>query len=143
LACTELLGRRPIRAEQSVDVEVVWLSTTHALTPQTGLTHKPAALKQALRPPVVHPDEGVYAIDLVLSVSPLQYCGHGLAHQSLAPVSWRQVVRQLRPAVDLGPLVETAGADKLIIVLESYPPLACLPCRPTSQSLLEPCLYHL
>ncbi len=100
----------------------MWLPTTHTITPQATLTHKPTALEQALRPPVVDPDEGVHAIDLVLLESPLKYRGHGLAHQSLAPVSLRQVVRQLRPAVYLGPLVETAGADKLIIVLEREPP---------------------
>src|SRR5262249_50992920 len=114
-----LLGGRPIRAQQTVDVEVVWLPTTHTITPQATLTQKPAALKQAPRPPVVDPDERVHAIDLILSVSPLKYCGHGLAHQSLAPVRLRQVKRQLRPAVYLGVFVKTAGADELIIVLES------------------------
>src|SRR5262249_48722666 len=109
-----LLGR-PIRAQQTVDVEVVWLAMTHTITPQATLTDKPVALEQALRPPVVDPDEGVHAIDQVLSESPLKYHSNGLAHQALAPVSLRQVVRQLRPAVYLGPLVETTGADKLII----------------------------
>ena len=118
IRCSAWLGSRPARAKQSVDVKVVRLPATHTITPQTALTHKPAALKQSLRPPVVDPDEGVYAIDLVLSVSPLKYCCHGLAHQSLAPVSLRQVERQLRPAVYLGPLVKAAGADKLIILLE-------------------------
>ena len=61
------------------------------------LTHKPTAIEQALRASVVDPDEGVHPIDLVLSKSPLKYRGHGLAHQSLAPVSLRQVERQLRP----------------------------------------------
>src|SRR6516162_7157260 len=116
------LGRRPIRAQHTVDVEVVWFPTTHTIAPQATLTDKPAALEQALRPPVIDPDEGVHAIDQVLSVSPLKYCGHGLAHHSLAPVPLRKVVRQLRPAMHLGPLVETAGADKLIIVPESDPP---------------------
>src|SRR5262249_38413996 len=92
-----LLGGHPVRAQQTVDVEVVWLPTTHTITPQATLTHKPAALEQAFRPPVVDPDEGVHPIDLVLSESPLKYRGHGLAHQSLAPVSLRQVERQLRP----------------------------------------------
>src|SRR5262249_54458176 len=50
-----LLGGRPIRAQQTVDVEVVWLPTTHTITPEATLTHKPAALEQALRPPVVDP----------------------------------------------------------------------------------------
>ena len=101
----------------------MWLPTTHTITPQATLTHKPAALKQAPRSPVVDPDERVHAIDLILSVSPPKYCGHGLAHQSLAPVRLRQVKRQLRPAVYLGVVVKTAGADKLIIVLESDPPI--------------------
>src|SRR5262245_3024834 len=114
-----LFHGRPVRAQQTVDGEVVWLPTTHTKTPQATLTHKPAALEQALRPAVVHPDEGVHSIDLVPSKSPLEYCGHGLVHQPLAPVSLRQVVRQLRPAVHRGPLVETARADKLIIGLES------------------------
>ena len=69
----------------------------------------------------------MHPIELVLPEGPLKYRGHGLAHQSLAPVSLRQVVGQLRPAVDLGPLVETAGADKLIIVLESDPHLDSSP----------------
>src|SRR5262245_556265 len=87
--------RRPVRPQQAVDVEVVWLPTTHAITPQATLTHKPASLEQALRPPVIDADEGVHPIDLVLSESPLEYRGHGLAHQSLAPVSLRPVERQL------------------------------------------------
>jgi hypothetical protein len=69
----------------------------------------------------------VHAIDLILSVSPLKDCGHGLAHQSLAPVRLRQVKRQLRLAVYLGPLVKTAGADRLIILLESDPHLDSSP----------------
>src|SRR5262249_46513971 len=127
-----LLGGRPIRAQQTVDVEVVWLPTTHTITPQATLTHKPAALEQAPRPPVVDPDQGAHAIDLVLPVSPMKNCGHGLAHQSLAPVSLRQVERQLRPAVHLGPLVKTAGANKPIIVLESDPPSGQVARCPTA-----------
>src|SRR5271166_3083043 len=136
------LGSRPVRAQQTVDVEVMWLPTTHTITPEATLTHKPAALEQALRPPVVDPDEGVHAIDLVLSVSPPEYCGHGLAHQSLAPLSLRQVERQLRPAVHLGPLVKTAGADKLIIVLESDPPFGQLTRGPTAQRPLDHCFDY-
>ena len=68
----------------------------------------------------------MHPIDLVLSENPLKDCDHGLAHQSLAPVSLRQVERQLRPAVGLRPLVETASADKLIIVRESDAPLGQL-----------------
>ena len=94
---------------------------------QAILTHKPAALKQVPRPAVVDPDERVHAFDLILSVSPLKYCGHGSAHQSLAPLRLRQVKRQLRPAVYLGVMVKTAGADKLIIVLESAPHLDSSP----------------
>jgi hypothetical protein len=75
----------------------------------------------------------MHAIGQVLSESPLKYCGNGLAHQSLAPVSLRQVERQLCPAVYPGPLVETAGADKLIIVLERDPPSGQLASRPTAQ----------
>src|SRR5262245_55500694 len=125
---------RPVRPQQAVDVEIVWLPTTHAITPQATLAHKPAALEQALRPAIVNPDECVCPIDLVLSKSPLKDRGDGLAHQSLAPVSLRQVVCQLRPAMRLGPLVETTGADNLIIVIERDPPfgqLARLPTAPT------------
>src|SRR5262249_24618292 len=68
-----------VGAQQTVDVEVVWLPTTHTIPPQATLTQKPAALKQAPRPPVVDPDERVHAIDLILSVSPLKYCGYALA----------------------------------------------------------------
>ena len=85
----QLLGRRPVRAQQTIEVEVVWSATTDTITPQATLTDESAALKQALRPPVVDPDEGVYAIDQVLSVNPLKHRGHGLTHQSLAPVSRR------------------------------------------------------
>jgi hypothetical protein len=95
-------------------------------------------LEQSLRPHVVDPDEGVHPIDLVLSESPLKYRGHGLAHQSFAPVSLCQVERQLRPAVNLGPLVETAGADKLIIVLERDPPSRQLARRPTAHPVVRP-----
>ena len=137
-----LLGSRPVRAQQTVDVEIVWLPTTHTITPQATLTHKPAALEQAHRPPVIDPDEGVHPIDLVLSESPLNYRSHGLAHQPLAPVSLRQVERQLGPAVYLGPLVETAGADKLVIVLERDPPSGQLARRPTAQRPLDHCFDH-
>src|SRR5262249_6024666 len=127
---------------QTVDVEVVWLPAAHAITPQATLTQEPSALEQALRPPVVDPDEGVHPIDLVLSESPLKYRGRGLAHQSLAPVSLRQVERQLRPAVYLGPLVEPAGADDLIIVLKGDPPFGELARRPTAQRALDHGLDH-
>src|SRR5262249_48659555 len=127
---------------QTVDVEIVGLPTTHTKSPQATLTHKPTALEQALRPPVVDSDEGVHAIDLVLSECPMKYRGHGLAHQSLAPLSLRQVVRQLRPTVYLGPLVETAGADELIIVLERDPPFGQLARGPTAQRPLDHCFDH-
>jgi hypothetical protein len=52
-------------------------------------------------------------------------------------VSLRQVERQLRPAVYLGPLVETAGADKPIIVLEGDAPFGQLARRPTAQRPLD------
>lgn len=136
LARGQLLGA-PIRAQQTVDVEIVGLPTTHAKTPQTALAHKPAALKQSLRPRVVAPDEGVYAIDLVLSVRPLKDCGHGLAHQSLAPVRLRQVERQFRPAVYLRPLLETAGADNPIIVWDGDSPFGELARRPPAQIPLD------
>src|SRR5262245_20985667 len=115
-ACSGLLGGRPVRTQQSVDVEVVWLPATQSITPQATLTHETTSLEQAPRPLVVDSDERVHPIDLVLSESPLKDRDHSLAHQSLAPVSLRQVVRQLCPAVDPGPLVKPAGADKLIVV---------------------------
>src|SRR5262249_13251216 len=91
----------------------------------------------APRPPVVDPDERVHAIDLILSESPLKYRGHGLAHQSFAPVRLRQVKRQLRPAVYLRAVVKTAGADKLIILLESDAPFGQPAHRPTTPTPLD------
>lgn len=41
------LGGGPVGAQQTVDVEVVGLATTHPITPQATLTHKPVALEQA------------------------------------------------------------------------------------------------
>jgi hypothetical protein len=35
-----LLGSRPVRAQQTVDEEVVRLPTTHTITPQATLPHK-------------------------------------------------------------------------------------------------------
>ena len=73
-------GGRPIRAQQTVDVVVVWLPSTHTKTLQATLTYKPAALEQSLRSPVVYPDKGVHAMDSVLSEGPLKDSGHSLAH---------------------------------------------------------------
>src|SRR5262245_6957712 len=117
----------------------MWSPTTQAITPQAALAHKPGALEQAPRPPVIDPDEGVHAIDLVLAESPLKYCGHCLAHQSLAPLSPRQVERQLCPAVHRGPLVEPAGADDPIIGPESDTPLRQLTSGPTAHRPLDDC----
>ena len=86
------------------------------------MTGRVAALEQALRSRVIEPYEGMHAIDQVLLESPLKYCGDRLAHQSLAPGSLRQVERQLRPAVCLRPVVETAGADELLGLPENDSP---------------------
>jgi hypothetical protein len=52
-------------------------------------------------------------------------------------VRLRQVVAQLRPAVCLGPIIETAGADELIIVLARDPPFGQLTRRPAGQMPLD------
>lgn len=75
------------------------MAAADAEIPQAALTLKPGAFEQARRARVIYPYECLDAIDGMLVERPLEDGGYGFAHQALAPVSSRKVIRQLGPAM--------------------------------------------
>lgn len=113
------------------------MASAEAEAAEAAFAEEAALLQQALGAEVVHADVGVHAIELVLLESPMERGGDGLAHESPAPVGGCEVEGDLGPAVREGYVVETAGADELIVVAKCDGPARRLAGGPTGGGPLD------